>query len=175
MALLDDLAADGPPEKEFEAGIASRLPRKRVAAGALIRDEGGRVLFVQPTYRPWLDIPGGIVEENEAPFAGCRRELREELGIDVRLGDLLVVDWVPRRGVWPDGLMFVFDGGVLTDRDIGRMVLPDDELASVQFLPLDEAEARVKPSFARRLRVAYDALGRDHRSAYAEFGRWPES
>jgi hypothetical protein len=38
--LDDDLLAEGEPEKEFIPGIAAKMPRKRVAAGALIRDRG---------------------------------------------------------------------------------------------------------------------------------------
>lgn len=44
------------------AEFLATLPRKRVTAGALIRDEVGRLLLVEPTYRDrWL-TPGGTVE-----------------------------------------------------------------------------------------------------------------
>lgn len=33
--------------------------RKRVAADVLIRDASGRVLLVNPTYKPGWDLPGG--------------------------------------------------------------------------------------------------------------------
>jgi 8-oxo-dGTP diphosphatase len=56
-----------------------------VVAGALF-DSSGRVLIAQ---RPagkhmaggW-EFPGGKLEPNEDPFAGLRRELREELGVE---------------------------------------------------------------------------------------------
>ena len=55
---------DGPqqPEREFVPGIAARMPRKRVSAGALFRDAAGRILVVEPTYKDSWEIPGGIVE-----------------------------------------------------------------------------------------------------------------
>ena len=57
-----------------------------VVAGALF-DASGRVLIAQ---RPpgkhmaggW-EFPGGKVEQGEEPFAALKRELHEELGIDV--------------------------------------------------------------------------------------------
>ncbi|WP_208865223.1 NUDIX domain-containing protein [Amycolatopsis rubida] len=44
------------------------------------------------TSRSWRS-PGGLVEDGESPLAACRREVGEELGIDVPVGRLLVVDW----------------------------------------------------------------------------------
>ena len=61
--------------------IAS-LARKRMAVGALFHDENGRVLLVDPTYKPTWDLPGGAVEKEESPYAACRREVAEELGLD---------------------------------------------------------------------------------------------
>jgi 8-oxo-dGTP pyrophosphatase MutT (NUDIX family) len=160
-----DLRAEGEPEKEFHPGIAARIPRKNVAAGALIRDRRDRILFVVPTYKPLLDIPGGLVEDDEAPKAACEREVAEELGLTLRIGALLVVDWIPSRGVWRDALLFVYDGGVLDDERIARIRLQAEELAEFRFLTLDEARPELRPSLARRLAVA-----RDGRPVYAEFG-----
>src|SRR4051812_2513197 len=104
----DDFALDGPFEPEFNAGIARRLPHKTVASGALIRDEAGRFLFVVPNYKPFLDIPGGIVGPGEPPPRACAREVAEEIGLDLPVGPLLVIDWTPGRGPWSDQLQFIF-------------------------------------------------------------------
>ena len=47
MPLEEDLLAEGEPEREYHVGIAGRLARKRVAGGAIVRDEGSRILFVE--------------------------------------------------------------------------------------------------------------------------------
>ena len=72
----------------------AKQARKRVSADAIVRDASGRILLVDPTYKPDWDLPGGMAEANEPPSDALRRELREELGLDIRVGDLLCVNWV---------------------------------------------------------------------------------
>jgi ADP-ribose pyrophosphatase YjhB (NUDIX family) len=151
----EDLKADGPPEKEFHEGVAARQPRHRAAAGALIRNSAGHILMVEPTYKPTWEIPGGMIEENEPPLEACRREVKEELGIDLEIGRLLVVDWVPAQGVWSDMICFIFDGGTLPDTT--AFTLQAEELSAAKFVTLDEAAAHARPSFARRLTAAVEA------------------
>ncbi len=164
-AFAADVLDEGPAEPEYEPGVASRRPTKTSAGGALIRDSTGRVLFVVPTYKAVLDIPGGMTEDDESPKAATIREIKEELGLDVSLGPLLVVDWTPRNGVWRDCHQFVFDGGVVDDA-----AAHDEELEGVLYLTLDEARPRIYPSLHRRLVLALRAL-ESGSTLYAEFGR----
>ena len=58
----------------------------------------GRVLAVQQSYRTNLSWPGGGIHRGEEPREAARRELREELGLDVCPDELvlareMVVDW----------------------------------------------------------------------------------
>lgn len=147
------------------------MPRKRVAAGALIRDPDGRILLVEPVYKPTWDLPGGVVEENEAPLDACRREIHEELGIRLPVTRLLVIDWIPRQGVWHDALAFVFDGGVIDPDRAADFRLPPDELAAVHFATLDAASPHIRPSARRRLAAALDAASTRRGPAYLQFGR----
>ncbi|MET9274726.1 NUDIX hydrolase [Kribbella sp. NPDC003557] len=163
----DDLVAEGEPEREFNAGIAARMPRKTAAGGALIRDRDGRVLFLEPTYKPTLDIPGGIVESDESPYEACRREVREEIGLVLNIGRLLVVDWVPAHGPWSDSLAFVFDGGVLDD---ATLTLDATEARAYHFLTLAQAAPRLRPSMTRRLALAEQTLTTGV-PTYSDFGR----
>jgi 8-oxo-dGTP diphosphatase len=126
-------------------------PRKRVGADLLLRDAQGRVLLVNPSYKPGWDLPGGMSEANEAPVETARRELKEELGLDTPVGALLCVDWVPPHGPWDDSLMFIFDGGVLTVGQIGGLRPLDNELDSFEFCAEQEIEQRLRPRAHRRL------------------------
>jgi 8-oxo-dGTP diphosphatase len=64
-----------------------------VAAGVVIED--GRVLLAQRKPGAHLEgaweLPGGKVEEGEDPREALRRELAEELGIDVHVGEVVDV------------------------------------------------------------------------------------
>src|ERR1700755_172218 len=62
-------------------------PRPRQAGRAILRDCEGRVLlikFVLPNMTFWA-TPGGGVEAGETLLQAARRELQEELGIQVDL------------------------------------------------------------------------------------------
>ena len=128
--------------------------RKRVSADVLLRDEAGRVLLVKPTYKPGWDLPGGMAEANEAPDDAARRELKEELGLDVTLHGLLVVDWVPPHGPWDDQLAFIFDGGVLYAGQTTALRPRDGELSTTAFVSPLEAARLLGDRLARRLRAA---------------------
>jgi hypothetical protein len=52
-----------------------------------------------------------------------------ELGLDRPVGRVLVVDWVPSRPGRPEGLIVVYDGGVLATNDIEAIVVQDGNSA----------------------------------------------
>jgi 8-oxo-dGTP pyrophosphatase MutT (NUDIX family) len=130
-----------------------------MAAGALCRDEAGQVLLVDPVYRDTWDVPGGVVDAEESPHAACRREVAEEIGLPRPLGRVLAVDWVPSQPDYPEGLVVIYDGGVLSPGDIAAITVPADELAGFAFVPPDQVAARVRPIVARRIEACLSALG----------------
>lgn len=142
------------PVEQYVAG----LNRKRMAAGVLFRDVKGRVLLVEPSYKPNWEIPGGAVEADESPWATATRELIEELGWDRPPGRLLVMDYVRPQDSRPEGVVFVFDGGVLEETDVSGMVFADGEVLSAGFHTLMELRGKVKPLLADRLAAALNAV-----------------
>ena len=124
----------------------------------ILRNHARSILLVDPTYKPQWDLPGGMAEANEPPHEAARRELREELGLEVSLGRLLCIDWVPPHEPWDDLLVFVFDGGLLSDEEAGSIRLLDGELREIQFSTKEEAEKLLRPYVWRRMAMAVDAL-----------------
>ena len=147
------------------------LPAFHAAAAALITDPADRVLLVKPTYRDHWTFPGGYVEEGEYPHDACGREVREELGLAVPVGDLLVVDWAPPSGSRPRAIIsFTFDCGDLTSTD--GISLPGQELEDVDFFSAGEAEQRLPANVAPRVRAAVRARA-SHAPAYLAGGSLP--
>ncbi|MEV0237627.1 NUDIX hydrolase [Nonomuraea sp. NPDC050786] len=141
----------------------------RAAAGALFFDDGGRVLLVRPTYKSYMDIPGGYVEPDETPYEACVREVREELGIQPAIGRLLVVDWapLPKEG---DKVLFVFDGGILDSETIKKITFADNELSAYEFRPVEELGELLIERLAHRLEAAAAARAQGE-TVYLEHGR----
>jgi len=65
--------------------------RFTATAGALIFDDYNRILLLDHVFRSdsgW-GIPGGFLNRGEQPEAGLRRELREEVGLELDAVELL--------------------------------------------------------------------------------------
>ncbi|MEU1964145.1 NUDIX hydrolase [Micromonospora sediminicola] len=163
--------AETPTEPDLSY-IAS-VTRVRAAAGAILRDQAGRVLVVHPTYKEVSEIPGGMVEADESPADACVREIREELGLSLATGPLLCVDWVPPSPPWDGGLMFVFDGGALTSDQIATIRLCPEELDRFDFIEPERLGDVLIPRLARRVAAAVAAIGRG--GVYLEDGTAPST
>ena len=80
--------------------IRRATPSFHVGSICVVERPDGHLLLVRQSYRRggW-GFPGGLLQRNEEPADAARRELREELGVDVELQGLpvVVVDSPARR------------------------------------------------------------------------------
>lgn len=114
-----------------------------VVAGALF-DNHGRVLIAQ---RPpgkhmaggW-EFPGGKLEPEEPPLEGLKRELREELGIDVLDATPLIAyehGYPDRRVLLDLWLVSLYTGEATAAEGQPLQWVPIDELETVGLLEAD--------------------------------------
>jgi 8-oxo-dGTP diphosphatase len=134
------------------------LPKKRMGAGLLIRDEQHRALIVHPTYKPSLEIPGGMIEANESPKTCATREALEELGLELSVGRLLVLDYLEPSENRNESLQFVFDGGAFSSEQIAQIRLSENELSKFEFVAREQLSAKMSERMAKRLEAAFMAL-----------------
>ena len=126
------------------------VDRLEVVAAAIVDDldRPTRLLAARRTEPPMLaggwEFPGGKVDPGETPIAALHREIREELGVTIRVGDRLASPH--RGGLWPLGdryrmhvwLAVVLDGEPLPIEDHDALQwLPSVNLYAVGWLPAD--------------------------------------
>ncbi|MEV6676581.1 NUDIX hydrolase [Streptomyces erythrochromogenes] len=138
---------------------ASR-PKALTAASVLFTDADGRILLVQPAYGRtdrW-NLPGGGIDSDlgEIPRAAARREVREELGLDLAPGRLLAVNWSHKPGR-PARIRFLYDGGVLDAPALARIRLDPTELLQWRTVPPEELPALVKGALRRQITACLEA------------------
>lgn len=71
-----------------------------IVTAGLIREPKGILLAKRSRglYRGHWEFPGGKLEEDESPEDCLRRELKEELGIEVEVEGVVEVVWMPYDG-----------------------------------------------------------------------------
>lgn len=70
------------------------MKTKKTTVGLLLTD-GERFLVCHSTGNRFYDLPKGLQEEGEEPAETCRREAKEETGIDVPLSELIDLGVLP--------------------------------------------------------------------------------
>lgn len=138
---------------------ASR-PKAVTAASVLFTGSDGGILLVQPAYGRsdrW-NLPGGGIDSDlgEIPRAAARREVHEELGLDLAPGRLLAVNWSHKPGR-PARIRFLYDGGELDAPTLARIRLDTSELLQWRTVTPAELPDLVKPVLRRQITACLTA------------------
>jgi 8-oxo-dGTP diphosphatase len=100
-------------------------------AGAVVLDADGRLLLVRRGHEPALgkwSLPGGRIDPGESPAQAAAREVREETGLEVEVGELLqTVD------LWGSYRVHDFAATV-----IGGELQPGDDASDARWCTPDE-------------------------------------
>jgi 8-oxo-dGTP diphosphatase len=163
------VAVDDELRATEEWAVSIGIPRIPASAGALVWDRKGRLLILKPTYKGGWTIPGGIIEANgETPWEACRRETREECGLEVRRGRLVCVDFLRPRPGRPGGMRFLFSCGTFRDSVLSGIVLQEEEISAYRLARVDRALRRLSGPVRRRVTAAVNTSGK---LRYLEDGR----
>ncbi|MFJ8804012.1 NUDIX domain-containing protein [Streptomyces sp. NPDC102487] len=133
-----------------------RAPGHPITAHAIITDVARRILILRSASDPdrW-QLPGGLVEADETPREALRREVAEEIGVEVEVkaAELMSVEWVPaRRPGRHDRLALVFTGPVLTPKAAASIRLQATEVTDYRWQAPHGALAHLHPLLAARIR-----------------------
>jgi ADP-ribose pyrophosphatase YjhB (NUDIX family) len=120
-------------------------------ASALVLDERGRVLLARRRGEPgeglW-DIPGGFVDEGEAPLETLRRELDEEAGVEIA-PDAFLGGFPDRYG--EDGIFTM--NLYWTARIVSGEPEPADDVAELVWFGPEELPPRDEFAFGNSVEV----------------------
>lgn len=135
-----------------EAEYLATLPKKRMGVGVLFISEN-KVLVLKPTYKDHWLLPGGVIDADESPREAAIREVKEELGLDVHIEKILVMDYLHREGTRTECIQFLFQGPELSASDIANIRLQSEEITAYEFVTFDEALARLGAHASQRLKT----------------------
>lgn len=141
---------------------------KRMSAGAMIFDPDGKVLLIKSRVRGTWEWPAGRSEGNESPLQTCRREVREESGLDIEKYRFLGVNF-QTGGMTKNGrLQFTFVAEI--SADVAKTVTPQPlEVSDFRWVDVAEAQAMIAAKLSRRfhhLLISYE----QNNSIYMEAG-----
>lgn len=113
-------------------------------SSAFVLDDDGRIMLARRAYEPdagkW-DVPGGFLEEGEDPVDGLRRELREEAGIEIDVGDFVGV-FTDTYGEVSHVLNLVWEARIAEGEPT-----PDDDVSELRWFPIDAMPDDVELAF----------------------------
>ncbi|MFK3981043.1 NUDIX hydrolase [Micromonospora sp. NPDC050397] len=127
----------------------SQTPRHSVSVAAVVVDDHDQVLVIRRQDNGAWQLPGGVLELDETPEVGARREVLEETGADVSIERLTGVYKNMKLGV----VALVFRA-----RFVSGEPGPTREAAAVEWWSAERVAAEMDEAFAVRI---LDALRPD--------------
>lgn len=143
--------------KSLSNDFYKNLPKKRMGVGVLFFNENDELLILKPTYKNYWSIPGGIIDKNESPQKAGIREVKEEIGLDLKNPRFLCIEYIPDLGK-DENLQFIFYGGILDSTQIENIKINNEEISDYKFLKLEEAQKILSEKLKNRIPLCLDAL-----------------
>lgn len=145
------------------------LPKKHSGAGVIFFNNKKQILLVKPTYKKEWILPGGVVEKGESPRISAIREVKEELGLNAVNLKFACLDW--KNTEKPDNFQFLFNGGILTPKQIKDIELQKEELSEFGFFDIKESFSLLTKSMSARLKKVIEII-KQKKIIYLENGKY---
>ncbi len=149
------------------------LPTHIVAAAGIVVNENGEILMVKDNRSGWV-FPGGQVEIGENVIDAVKREVLEETGIGIEVGELFCVSSNTSRHPGYNGVKEVPTKIVLDFicRAVSGTPRPSEENSESAFIPRESAADLItSPAIIERFRAFTEYSGRP---VYLEYVTSPE-
>ena len=126
---------ENKPRLQCPACLFIFYQNAKPTASVLIENDKGEILLTRRAIEPlkgYWDTAGGFCEEDEHPVDAARREIKEELGIDIELTGLvgIFMDRYGDDGDWTINLHF-------SGRIKGGEIKPADDIDDYKWFPIE--------------------------------------
>jgi 8-oxo-dGTP diphosphatase len=134
------------------------LPKKRVAVGVLLFNDKHEILILKPSYKEDWTIPGGVVNEYESPIEAALRETKEEIDLDIKLEQCLIIDYVkyPIENEQSESLQIIFLGKQMSAEQFATMKIDNNEIIEAKFVVLSEAYRLLGTKLSKRVESLHE-------------------
>jgi 8-oxo-dGTP diphosphatase len=123
----------------------------KVAVIALI-EHAGRVLLVRRAINPgkglWA-LPGGFMDAGELPSHALKREIREEVGLEIQVNELLAIFPMVNQNDTSQGIVLAYRATPIDDQRTALQ--PEDDVDEAAWFAPSEAPAALAFASTREL------------------------
>ncbi len=146
-----------PREEHFNGKVAQKVIICKDDTVLLVRDP-------RETAEIW-ELPGGRLNIGESPEDGIKREVREELGVEIKLQEVIHIEQFLQVSEGKNALVIVYTA-TLVESDV-EFMLDALEIAEAVFVSVDKAlERQLFPEYRKALQKL-----QEQRNNFAKAGK----
>jgi ADP-ribose pyrophosphatase YjhB (NUDIX family) len=124
--------------------ITPRKHKPSIVCSAVIKKDDKYLVIFDPLFSEWR-VPGGRLELNETVEQGLKREIQQELGLNIEVNTFLGFgqDSNQLNGIPLSRVVLYFLCGAETE-DLKNLKLDPDEVAGLRWMTMDEIKKEPK-------------------------------
>ena len=143
-----------PPDEYYK-----QLAKVPTSGGAIFKNSKDEYLIVRQTYKindNYYNIVGGTTNDTETPREAVIREVKEEIGLEIKNPKLFCVDYATSKPY--DRILFVFNCGILDEGEVAKIKVDTDEIEKYAFVSYEKMMELLSPRLAKRIANSFDGF-----------------